>query len=202
MMSIRMRVVAIALTIPFASGGAASVTRHPAQDEKRSGSIHPSKRMADGKQWTTTNLNVVTDHSYCYEDAAANCGKYGRLYTWVSAQQGCRALGDEWRLPTNDEWQQLANHYGGLLEDSDKSGKATFTALIRGGRSGLDIVLGGRRAPDGEYARLEAHGFYWTASETDQTNAWFYNFGTGLSALNRHRDGNKQTALSVRCAKG
>ena len=27
------------------------------------------------------------------------------------------------------------------------------------------------------YARLEAHGFYWTASETEPGSACFYNFG-------------------------
>ena len=51
-----------------------------------------SKRMADGKQWTTQNLNVNTAQSYCYEDAELNCGQYGRLYTWEAAWLGCQSL--------------------------------------------------------------------------------------------------------------
>ena len=59
----------------------------------------------------------------------------------------------------------------------------------------------GGRAVDGQYARLEAHGFYWTASESDVATAWFYNFGKGGSALNRHGDGEKVRAFSVRCIR-
>jgi hypothetical protein len=38
--------------------------------------------MADGKEWTTENLNVEASPSYCYADAEQNCRRYGRLYTW------------------------------------------------------------------------------------------------------------------------
>jgi len=62
--------------------------------------------------------------------------------------------------------------------------------------------MGGGRVSDAErYARLEAHGFYWTASESGPTSAWLYNFGKGGLSLNRHRDGNKQMAVSVRCVR-
>ncbi len=158
-----------------------------------------SKRTADGKLWTTRNLDVPGDGSYCYDNAEANCRQYGRLYTWEAAQRACRALGDGWCLPSNDEWRDLARHYGGLLEESEQAGKATYQALRTGGSSGLDVLLGGGRNVDGQYARLDAHGFYWTASETDDGHAWLYNFGKGMLALNRHRDGEKQRAFSVRC---
>jgi uncharacterized protein (TIGR02145 family) len=62
--------------------------------------------------------------------------------------------------------------------------------------------LGGGRVSEEEgYARLEAHGFYWTASESDAASAWFYNFGKGGLSLNRHRNGNKRMAISVRCVR-
>jgi len=71
-----------------------------------------------------------------------------------------------------------------------------------GGSSGFNALLGGGRgSDDGQYARLEAHGFYWTASETDPVSAWFYNFGRGGQALYRQRGGKKQMAVSVRCIK-
>ena len=162
----------------------------------------PSKRMADGKQWTTQNLNVNTVPSYCYDDAERNCRQYGRLYTWESARRGCQSLGDGWRLPTDDEWRQMAKRYGGISADSKDGGKAAYEALsIRGG-SGFNAVLGGgRNSDDAKYARLEAHGFYWTASENDPISAPFYNFGKGGLALHRQSDGNKQMAISVRCIR-
>ena len=56
-------------------------------------------------------------------------------------------------------------------------------------------------APDGQYARLEAHGFYWTASDNDPSSAPFYNFGKGGQALYRQPQGEKQMAISVRCVR-
>lgn len=158
--------------------------------------------MPDGKHWTTANLNVSADESYCYDNAESNCRRYGRLYTWESAQRACQSLGGGWRLPTNDEWRQMARHYGGVRDDSEDTGKAAYIALLIGGTSGLDAVMGGRRDLDGQYARLDAHGFYWTASESDATTAWFYNFGLGGRILNRHSAGEKQRGLSARCVKG
>jgi len=176
-------IVAIALSIAFASLGVSS------------------KRMSDGKQWTTDNLNVNTPLSYCYEDSEQNCRRYGRLYTWEAARQGCQSLGEGWRLPTNDEWRQMAKHYGGVREDSNDTGRAAYETLLIGGSSGFNAVLGGNRSIDGQYSRLEAHGFYWTASETDPASAWLYNFGKGGLSLNRHHDGDKRMAISVRCVR-
>lgn len=187
-MRIRTPIALIVLSIAFS----------PVAEQK--GTSFSSRAMADGKQWMTENLNVNTTDSYCYENNELNCRRYGRLYTWESAQRGCRSLGDGWRLPTNDEWRQMAKHYGGVRDDSEDGGKAAYKALMAGGSSGFNAVMGGRVSTDGEFARLEAHGFYWTASESDSATAWFYNFGQARF-LNRHSDGNKQTALSVRCVK-
>jgi len=78
---IRVGVVSIALSIAFGSVSA-SWERRSAQDQNASGAMYSSKRMADGKQWTTHNLNVNMVPSYCYEDTELNCRQYGRLYTW------------------------------------------------------------------------------------------------------------------------
>ena len=184
----RIRVVVIALTVASASVGTSTT-------------MESTRRMLDGKQWTTQNLNVNIALSYCYEDADQNCRKYGRLYTWESAQKACPSLGTGWRLPTEAEWRQLAKHYGGVFEDSTDSGKAAYTSLLIGGRAGFNAVLGGGRAGDGQYARGEAHGFYWTASENDPATAWFYNFGKGRPALYRQEKGEKERAFSVRCIR-
>jgi uncharacterized protein (TIGR02145 family) len=173
--------------------------RLSAQAQKASGTMYSSKRMADGKQGTTNNVDVNTTPSYCYEDAELNCRRYGRLYTWESARRVCQSLGDGWRLPTDDEWRQMAKDYGGVSEESDNRGKTAYKALLAGGSSGFNALLGGGRSDDGQYARLEAHGFYWTASESDPASGWFYNFGRGGQALHRQSGGEKQRAFSVRC---
>ena len=86
MTPIRIRVVAIALSIAFGSVGGAGSQRS-AKAQNVPGAISSSRRMADGKEWTTANLNVNASPSYCYDDAEPNCRRYGRLYTWESAQR-------------------------------------------------------------------------------------------------------------------
>ena len=195
-------VVSIALSIACGCVSG-SFSHRQAQDQRAAsvGTFPSSKRMADGKEWTTANLNVSTSPSYCYDDAERNCRQYGRLYTWESAQRACQSLGNGWRLPTDDEWMQLAKQYGGLGNDSADKGKGSYTVLLRGGMSGFDAVLGGNRQLDGKYARQEAHGFYWTASENNSATAPFYNFGKGSQALYRQPQGQKQMAVSVRCIR-
>lgn len=165
------------------------------------GASFSSRRMADGKLWTTSNLDVNTAASYCYQDAPRNCHLYGRLYTWESARQVCRSLGDGWRLPSDNDWRELARRYGAVSEDAEDKGKEAYAALLAGGNSGFSAVLGGGRDGHGQYARLAAHGFYWTASEIDSANAWFYNFAGGGRALHRQNGGEKQRAFSVRCVR-
>ena len=193
--------VAIALSIAFGFVAAACSTEDRAKGQNPSVAIVSSKRMADGKEWTTANLNVITSSSYCYDDAESNCRQYGRLYAWESARRVCQSLGDGWRLPTDDEWRQMAEDYGGLGNDSPEKGKAAYTALLSGGTSGFNAVLGGNRSVDGKYDRLEAHGIYWTASENDPITAPFYNFGKGSQAIYRQPQGQKQMAVSVRCVR-
>lgn len=199
-MQSRIRVVAMALSLVFGFVVGACSAQHPSSEEAASSSTIPSKRMADGKEWTTSNLNVDVAPSYCYDDDASNCRRYGRLYTWEAAQRVCQSLAGGWRLPTDDEWRRMATRYGGVSSDSSDKGESAFTSLVSGGMSGFDAVFGGNRS-DGKYARSEAHGFYWTSSDIDPLSAPFYNFGKNGQALHRQPEGEKEMALSVRCVR-
>ena len=165
------------------------------------GNTYVLRDMLDGRVWMTDNLSLVHPDSYCYRDSASECLRYGRLYTWAAAAEACRLLGTGWRLPTDDEWRQLAKGYGGVRGDSEDDGQSAYTALLRGGVSGFNAVLGGGRELGGNYARIEEHGFYWSATQADIDHAWFYNFGRGGGLLNRHSGGDKGMAVAARCIK-
>src|SRR5579884_1888251 len=104
-----------------------------AQEHQAAGAIRSSKWMADGHQWTTENLRASSNGSYCYADLEQNCARFGRLYTWDSARRACQTFGEGWRLPTDEEWRQLAKHYGGMHDDAPDEGKAAYGALVIGG---------------------------------------------------------------------
>jgi uncharacterized protein (TIGR02145 family) len=149
----------------------------------------------------TDNLKLNIPGSYCYGDVAGNCGQYGRLYTWEAAQKGCSLLGKGWQLPANDDWLKLSRLYAYEDRDSVAVRKIAFQTLKGNGSAQFNAVLGGGRTLDGQYARLEAHGFYWTVTPNDDSTAWFANFAKGSQALYIQRDGEKERAFSVRCLK-
>ena len=71
-------VAAVALNIVSGLVLGAVSTQRSEKVQNLSGTIASSKRMGDGKEWTTANLNVNTSSSYCYDDAEPNCRRYGR----------------------------------------------------------------------------------------------------------------------------
>jgi uncharacterized protein (TIGR02145 family) len=157
-----------------------------------------SQRMPDGKRWTLSNASTETPESYCYGDEPSNCQRYGRLYTWAAAQKVCAEMGPAWRLPSMKDWRELSRVYGGLFGDGPDNGKGAFRELLVGGRSGLEMLLGGG-LDGGEYARLEAHGFYWSSSEESPTTVRYLNFGKGSRTVYDQGGGGKTEAFSVRC---
>jgi uncharacterized protein (TIGR02145 family) len=98
-----------------------------------------------------------------------------------------------------EDWKRLAQIYGGLYGDGPENGKAAYRELLTGGRSGLEMHLGGGRGEEDGYARLEAHGFYWSTSEESPTSIRYLNFGKGSGAVFDQRGGGKTDAYSVRC---
>ena len=62
------------------------------------------------QEWMAENLRFASaGESRCYEDEAANCERFGRLYRWPAAVEACP---ERWRLPSEDDWQHLERHLG------------------------------------------------------------------------------------------
>ena len=159
------------------------------------------KTVTIGTQtWMAENLNYKTDNSYCYDDKASNCSKYGRLYTWAAAITACPT---GWHLPTKAEFETLFTAVGGqstagkMLKSTSgwkKSGNGTddysFSALPAGDR---DI--------NGNYHREGANAYFWSSTENSSYNAYgmYLNYGNDYARLDG--DYNKKFGFSVRCVK-
>ena len=137
-----------------------------------------------GKQtWMAQNLNYKTANSYCYDDNASNCSKYGRLYTWAAAKSACPT---GWHLPSQTEWQTLLTVADGAearvtagkkslagVRLKSKSGwngtdDFSFSALPAGYRDDDGISRGG--GCDDEDCNEGGYAQFWSSTEGDDSD--------------------------------
>lgn len=168
--------------------------------DSRDGKVYKTVKIGN-QIWMAENLNFEEDNSYCYNDSAKYCTKYGRLYTWAAADRACP---DGWHLPTIDEFETLFATIGGQSTAGKKlkstsgwnnDGNGTddfgFTALPTGIRYGKD-----------KYYNYEGHhANFWSSIKNGSDSAeyvnMFYDYDNARQLVHDKNDG-----MSVRCLKG
>jgi uncharacterized protein (TIGR02145 family) len=82
----------------------------PSLVDSRDGKAY--KEVAIGGQiWMAEDLRYNAPGSQCLDDEEANCEKFGRLYSWDEAMTACPA---GWRIPSDDDWNDLLDFIGGI----------------------------------------------------------------------------------------
>lgn len=157
--------------------------------------------VKDERQWESFN-----EGAFCYHDNSKKSGRvYGRLYNWhaVNDPRGICPVG--WHIPTDEEWQQLADYLGGnrLAGDKMKEAGTRHWAVPNAGAtnlSGFSALPGGGRDEFGKFIIDKYGGYWWSSTDDGGVDVWvrsiFYGYGSIL------RDGfNKNCGFSVRCLK-
>ncbi len=141
--------------------------------------------------------------------ASANYKTYGTLYNWKAAQGACPA---GWHLPTDAEWKTLEMYLGLTQADADYVGSRGSIAIkmknqsgwssgnVSTNSSGFSIIPGGFTYPRGGFGNMGNMAQFWTATETDASQAWtrvFYGVGPGVDRIGLY----KSRGYSVRCLK-
>ncbi|WP_073158769.1 fibrobacter succinogenes major paralogous domain-containing protein [Fibrobacter sp. UWH5] len=166
--------------------------------DTRDGQVY--KTVTIGSQtWMAENLNYNTSNSYCYDNNASNCSKYGRLYTWSAAMNACPS---GWHLPSDTEWNTLWIAVGGT---GTAGMKLKSTSGWSGGGNGTDsfgfaVLPAGRRSYGGYFSTEGDRASFWSSSEFSYYYAYDWYFYYDYDDVNRSHD-NKDTGFSVRCLK-
>jgi uncharacterized protein (TIGR02145 family) len=153
-----------------------------------------------GQTWMGENMNIETADSWCYEDSAQYCAKYGRLYTWTAAKTACQSIG--WKLPDTADWNKLATAAGGW-EIAGSKLKSKNGWIENGGGTddyGFLALSGGCRNYNGGFGNAGNDGFWWTATGHDSDRAHFRLMGYYNDFLADDYNG-KSNGYSVRCVK-
>jgi len=196
------------------------------------------KTVVIGSQtWMAENLNYadsiampsLVGNSWCYENSADSCSKYGRLYKWASAMavdsiyngavlgdtlnhQGACPIG--WHIPLSSEWNALAVAVGGIKGDDGDYYASAGVALksthgwnnhdgARGNGTdsyGFSALPAGFRDFSGGFGYVGSDAYFWSASEIKADSAYYRYLYNYITYMGTH--GNyKDDAFSVRCVK-
>ena len=184
------------------------------------------KTVTIGTQtWMAENLNYADSaampnlkgNSWCYENSADSCAKYGRLYTWTGAmniagsyqsasatavisapQQGACPAG--WHIPTDAEWTTLETAVGGAAGTKLKSTSGWSSSGNGTDAYGFSALPAGSRDDSGSFGDVGYDTFFWSASEYDTDDA-YYRYLSYYYAYMSTGYYNKTFAFSVRCVQ-
>lgn len=168
-----------------------------AMKDSRDGKTYKTVKI--GSQiWMAENLNYKTTNSYCYDNAPANCSKYGRLYTWSAAMEACPS---GWHLPSRSEFETLFKTVGGKSE-AGKMLKSKTGWRNRGNGTdaySFSALPAGQRSGDGEFD-FEDVAHFWSSAEDDRFSAYYMALFHGLDTADLYYS-RKHNGVSVRCLR-
>lgn len=152
-----------------------------------------SDTLRIGRQvWMKQNVIIPVPNSFWYErDSLGNIGN-GRLYFFSSAMRACPK---GWHLPSDAEWQELIDQFGGDSKAAE--------ALLQGGASGLNLTLAGYRSGNSSndlFGKKGEQGFYWTSTVKGEQTAYARGFTAGSTAVSDQYY-RRANAFSVRYVK-
>lgn len=165
---------------------------------------HPFIDARDGKNtyntvgigtqcWMVENLNYAVSGSKCYNNDENNCRIYGRLYNWRQATSSNTAEQTQgvcpkgWHLPSQAEWNALANNANGVSikrADWEGSNISGFSALPGGGffynyTGGPYATTAGINSRSGFYdlggdtkANSSSRAWWWTSTNRGEELLW------------------------------
>jgi uncharacterized protein (TIGR02145 family) len=166
----------------------------------------------NNKTWTISNLNVSRfrngdqikevksdeewirsyenkEPTWCYYDNDPKNKMYGKLYNLYAIIDYRGLAPEKYRIPSDNEWNQLAEYMGGNEIAGEKLG---FLSKFK-------ACYGGARSEKG-FEYINIHGVYWTSSLNSIDKAWIRVFYLLIKNLGRNNN-SKYLGAYVRCIK-
>lgn len=210
--------------------------------DSRDGKTYRTVKIGD-QVWMAENLNYAytsipfkykedasDSTSWCYNNDATNCEKYGRLYTWATAMDSSATWSDNgkdcgynvsysptypvqgicpsgWHLPSEDEWSALLTAVGGR-SNAGKVLKSQYEWNEEGNGTdefGFTALPAGYRDDTGKFIKEGGDAYFWGATIAPDNFAFEYANSLNLmyysNGYTLYYYNEKYDGLSVRCVK-
>ena len=170
------------------------------------------KTVGIGEQvWMAENLNYAIDSSWCPEDSAKYCEKYGRFYKWdeiLGSKDKKNVCPKGYHVPTNKEWDKLADFAQSwfakktaitifasneAMENSD-SGERGDNLV------GFSAYMLGNRSLKGSYTGRLFNALFCSQDHTDSTS-YVYMLRRDDSMNFKAHEQMQNLSCNVRCVK-
>jgi len=134
----------------------------------------PIQELREYDPWTTPNTDGNWAH---YNNDTRYEDNFGKLYNGYAAIKGNGLCPVDWRVPTNDDWIQLRDHFG----DSQSAGSILMTGsffhwidpglnrIDTFNQSQFNATAGGTRSShDGVFRDMKLTARWWTSTQTGE----------------------------------
>ncbi len=157
--------------------------------------------MINGKL-DQTNNGIIEKYHYNNEESYQV--NFNGLYQWdelmnYSTLEGSQGIcPDGWRVPSHKDWMELEITLGmNQAEASVYGWRGTNQGLLlkRGGGSGFDALVAGKRDVNGEFVSAYDYGTFWNSSGYSRT----LRYGPVYPKVWSSRDDEENNGFSVRC---
>lgn len=170
------------------------------------------KTVGIGEQvWMAENLNYAIDSSWCPEDSAKYCEKYGRFYKWdeiLGAKDKKNVCPKGYHVPTNKEWDKLADFAQSWFAKKTAITIFASSEAMENSDSGErgDDLLGfsaymlGNRSLKGSYTGRLFNALFCSQDHTDSTS-YIYMLRRDDSMNFKAHEQMQNLSCNVRCVK-
>jgi len=139
--------------------------------DTRDGQTYKTVKIGE-QTWMAQNLNYkIKSGSWCYDNKADSCNKYGRLYDWKTATTVCP---NGWKLPSREDWDRLVATAGGVKTAGKKLKSKSGWKENGNGTDiyGFSALPGGSRYSGDSFGNAGNYGDWWTATENGADDAY------------------------------
>jgi len=143
-------------------------------------------------------------YQWAYLGDESKVSDYGRYYTWHAVSDSRKLCPAGWHIPSDEEWTDLINWYGGELKAGDPMKYISILwdiyHLPYYGNSGFNAIGSGYRKPDGTFMELRKSATFWSSDPVSETEAYCRRI-EGLIPVVTRNASNKSSGFSVRCVR-